>query len=157
MQISHPSYQHFIRNNLLAAAKRHETFLFIKCFLKTWQNVVFVWQFQLLVTWFMRAWAYIMHVYHRFTLQHLFSLQLPLSKLTSSLRFNANCSGPVRHPPQLKSASLCACRCIPYTCIIISRKHWKRETAGEADATQSNKDGPDWKDPGRWQSRLVSI
>jgi len=45
----------------------------------------------------------------------------------------------------------------PYTCIIISRKQWKCETAGERTPFKATKRGTEWKVPGRWHSRLVSI
>lgn len=45
----------------------------------------------------------------------------------------------------------------PYTCIIISRKQWKCETAGGTNAIQGNKARAEWKDPGRWHSHLASI
>lgn len=80
-----------------------------------------------------------------------------MSELTSLFRFNTNWFGPTRQPSQFISAPLFAWRCIPYTCIIISRKQWKRETAGGTNAIQGNKARAEWKDPGRWHSRLASI
>lgn len=143
----------------MAAAKRHKIIPFIMCFLLSWQNGAFFWQVQLFVTRFMRAWAYILRTC-------ITDLPCSICFSYSSLCLSwHHCSGLTQivldrwgiHRSWNQPLSLSACRCIPYTCIIISRKHWKHETTGGADATQSNKDGPDWKDPGRWQSRLASI
>ncbi len=101
--------------------------------------------------------SFISCLHHRLPLQHLFSIQSPMSELTSLFRFNTNWFGPMRQPSQFISAAYFGLAVYPYTCIIISHKQWKHETAEGTNAIQGNKARAEWKDPRQWRSRLASI